>query len=74
MVGKYEEFGGLMINLKKNHDCDQTVERLIELYEDAKDLAVTLISEYPLYVEGTKEMNEVYKYSFDSELPKAGKE
>lgn len=74
LVGKYDEFGGLMINIEKNHDCDQTIERLLELYEDAKELAVTLILEYPLFLEGKKEMNEVYKYSFDSELPKAGKE
>ncbi|MBR4982115.1 MAG: zinc dependent phospholipase C family protein [Lachnospiraceae bacterium] len=74
LVGKYDEFGGLMISEKKNHDCDKTVERLLELYEDAKDLAVKLIQEYPLYLRGEKELDEVYKYSFDSELPKKGRE
>lgn len=74
LVGKYDQFGGLMINLEKNHDCDETVERLLDLYEDAKKLAVRLIQEYPLYLNGEKELDEVYKYSFDSELPKAGKE
>ena len=63
-----------MINLEKNHDCDKTIERLVELFEDAKGLAVKLIEEYPLYLRGEKELDEVYKYSFDSELPKAGKE
>ena len=74
LAGKYEEFGGLMINLEKNHDCDQTVERLLALFDDAKDLAVNLIQEYPLYLKGNREMHEIYKYSFDSELPKEGKE
>lgn len=74
LAGKYEEFGGLMINVEKNHDCDKTVERLLDLYEDAKDLAVKLIGEYPSYLRGEKELDEVYKYSFDSELPQKGKE
>lgn len=74
LVGKYEEFGGLMINLEKNHDCDQTVDRLLELFEEAKELAVKLIQEYPLYLKGNKDLDEIYKYSFDSELPKEGKE
>ena len=74
MVGQHEKFGGLMINLEKNHDCDETVERLLDLYEDAKELAVELIQDYPLYLKEEKELNEVYKYSFDSELPKEGKE
>ena len=74
MVGKYEKFGGLMINVEKNQDCKETVDRLIELYDDAIDLAVSLIEEYPHYLMGEKELDEVYKYSFDSELPKIGKE
>ena len=43
-------------------------------FDDAKDLAVNLIQEYPLYLKGNREMHEIYKYSFDSELPKEGKE
>ena len=74
LAGKYEEFGGLMINLEKNHDCDQTIEKLLELFEEAKKLAVNLIQEYSLYIKGNGDMDEIYKYSFDSELPKEGKE
>ena len=74
LVGKYEQFGGLMINLEKNEKCAETVNRLLDLYEDAIGLAVKLIQEYPLYLSGEKELDEVYKYSFDSELPKEGKE
>ena len=74
LAGKYEEFGGLMISLEKNHDCDKTVERLLDLYEDAKGLAVQLIMEFPDYLNEEKGLDEVYKYSFDSELPKKGKE
>lgn len=74
LVGQYETFGGLMINLEKNHACDETVEKLLDLYEEAKELAVGLIQEYPLYLRGEKELDEVYKYNFDSELPGAGKE
>ena len=74
LVGKYEELGGLMINVEKNHDCHKTVERLLDLYEDAKELAVKLIGEYLLYLKEEADLDEVYKYNFDSELPKAGRE
>lgn len=74
LVGKYEQFGGLMINEEKNHECDETVERLLDLYRDAIDLAVKLIQEYPAYLKGEMELDSVYKYNFDSELPKPGKE
>lgn len=74
LVGKYEQFGGLMINLEKNHKCDETVETLIGLYQEAKILAVKLISEYSLYLVGQKELDPIYKYNFDSQLPEEGKE
>ena len=74
LVRKYEQFGGLMINLEKNHKCDEAVEKLIDLYQEAKTLAVRLIPEYSLYLAGQKELDPIYKYSFDSELPKEGKE
>lgn len=74
LVGQYEKFGGLMIGLEKNHACDETIEKLLELYEEAKELAVRLIQEYPSYLKEEKELDEIYKYNFDSELPNEGKE
>lgn len=74
LVGQYEKLGGLLINVNKNHACDETVEKLLGLFEDAKELAVRLIQEYPAYLKGQKELEEVYQYTFDSELPKDGKE
>ena len=62
-----------MINLEKNHKCDEVVERLLSLYENAIELAVKLIQEYPLFLEEKKDLDQVYKYSFDSELPKTGR-
>lgn len=74
LAKQYEKFGGLLINIEKNLKCEDTVNKLLDLYEDAKELAVRLIQEYPLYLRGQQELNEVFKYSFDSTLPKEGKE
>lgn len=74
LVGLYDKFGGLMISEEKNPACDETVKELLKLYQEAKVLAVRLIQEYPLHLEGEKEWEEIYRYNFDSQLPAEDKE
>lgn len=74
LVGQYEKFGGLMIRLEKNHACDETIEQLLGLYEEAKKLAVKLITEYAGYLQGEQALDDIYRYNFDSVLPQEGKE
>lgn len=74
LIGQYEKFGGLMIGLQKNHACDATIEELLKLYEEGKELAVKLIMEYPLYLKEEKKLDEIYRYNFDSLLPEPGRE
>lgn len=67
-AGKYKSMGGLIINREKNPACAESTERLLELYEDGKALAVRLIEEYALYLNGEKELDSIYAYNFESIL------
>ena len=68
MTGNYKEMHGLLINYQKNPRCDDSTERLWSLYQQAKELAITLITEYRSYLEGGKDLNQIYNYTFGSEL------
>lgn len=68
LLGRYESLRGLIINLEKNTQCNDSTERLIQLYEEAKGLAVCLIEGYPDYVMGTGKMDKVYRYNFSSRI------
>ena len=68
LTGNYKEMHGLLINYQKNPRCDDSTERLWFLYQKAKELAVTLITEYRGYLEGGKDLNPIYNYTFGSQL------
>ena len=62
--GNYKAMHGLMVNYKPNPLCADSNEKLMHLYNDAKDLAVKLINEYH-ELDG---WNPVYRYTFGSKL------
>ena len=66
IVGKYDVMHGLMINLQKNPECEDSTEHLISLYDDSKKLALRLIREYGSFLEGEKELDDMYCYNFNS--------
>ena len=68
ITGNYKEMHGLLINYQKNPQCDDSTERLWSLYQQAKELAITLITEYRSYLEGGKDLNQIYNYTFGSDL------
>lgn len=66
--GHYESMHGLIVNYEKNPRCDDSTERLIELYGEAMKLGVTLLETYGDYLCGKTELPEIYRYNFSSEL------
>ena len=58
-IGQYDYKHGLIINYKKNMDCADSTEHLLELMDEAVDVAVRLIDEFPV-------MDDVFKYNFVS--------
>lgn len=69
ITGNYKEMHGLLVNYEENPLCKDSTEKLFELYEEAKELAVNLIHEYKEYIKGKEPLNEIYQYTFGSRLP-----
>ena len=62
--GNYKEMHGLMVNFTKNPKCKDSTEKLLKLYETAKERAVKLISEYGQFLSGEKELDSIYDITF----------
>ncbi len=68
VTGNYKKMHGLMVNYKRNPQCDDSTVKLWSLYKKAVKLAVLLIHEYGDYLEGKTNLNEIYNYTFGSQL------
>lgn len=68
ITGNYKEMHGLLVNYRANPLCNDSTDKLYELYESAKQLAVTLISEFRASAYGRIEYNKMYNYTFGSKL------
>lgn len=66
VTGNYKEMHGLMVNFHENSLCGDSNRKLWELYNSAKKLAILLIYEYSSYLNGTRDLNPIYRYSFGS--------
>ncbi len=69
LSGNYDGLHGMMINYEKNPKCEDSCRNLVELYGQARELAARLIMEYEAYLDGKQELDGVYKYNFESEIP-----
>lgn len=66
--GNYHEMHGLLVNYDKNPACEDSNQRLQQLYLDGEKLAIMLINEYRAYRHGAVNLNEIYCYTFGSQL------
>lgn len=66
LSGNYQNLHGLVINYRANSDCDDSTKELFRRYGKAKNLAVSLIHEYKEYLDGKKDLNQIYNYTFGS--------
>ena len=68
MTGNYKEMHGLVVNYQENPLCDDSTRKLWSLYQEAKELAVLLLHDYRNYLEGSEDLNQIYNYTFGSQL------
>lgn len=68
IAGTYENMRGLMVNFEKNPVCEDSSEHLMELYGEGKQLAEQLIRMFAGYVAEESPLQEIYQYTFGSEL------
>lgn len=68
LTGKNDSIGGLVMQKREIPEGRASVDRLLELYEEAKKLGVSLLDSFGSYLEGRAELDAVYAYNFDSIL------
>lgn len=66
--GNYKEMHGLMVNFEKNPQCEDSTEKLTNLYIGAVPNAAQLIREFYEYLNELGSLNMLYQYSFGSKL------
>lgn len=62
--GNYKEMHGLMVNFKKNPNCNDSTEKLLAFYETARERSVKWISEYEQFLSGEKKLDSIYDITF----------
>ncbi|MDO5402430.1 MAG: zinc dependent phospholipase C family protein [Eubacteriales bacterium] len=72
LTGNYKEMHGLMVNFEKNEKCNDSTGHLMDLYDEARRLAIRLIIEYKCYLSGLEQLDSIYDYTFGSKLIKSG--
>ncbi|MGN0307153.1 MAG: zinc dependent phospholipase C family protein [Lachnospiraceae bacterium] len=65
-AGKYDSLGGLLIRKEENPAATKSIEKLLKLYEQGKELGVRLIEEYKDYLDGERNRDSIYDYNFES--------
>lgn len=63
--GNYDGMHGMIINYEPNPECADSTKRLMELYKKSGKLAVELIEKFRYNMDGSKELDSVYGYTFD---------
>lgn len=69
IAGCYESMHGQIVNYEKNMDCADSTEKLVGYFEDALELALSLINEYDEFLNQKQPLNEIYEYTFGGVLP-----
>ncbi len=68
ITGNYKEMHGLIVNYKPNPLCEDSTQKLSNLYDSAVKLAAILIGEFRDSAAGHIEFNKMYDYTFGSKL------
>ena len=70
--GNYKEMHGLLVNYRKNPQCEDSNQQLAQRYRQAKLSALRMISQFGTYLDGSRGLEPIFDYSFGSQL--VGKE
>ena len=63
---------GLLVNYRKNPQCEDSNRQLMQYYCQAKLSALRMISQFGTYLDGSRGLEPIFDYSFGSQL--VGKE
>ncbi len=68
MTGNYKEMHGLIVSPEGNPACEDSNQKLLELYEQAKRRAVVLIHDFDENLKGTKPFDLIFDYDFGGRM------
>lgn len=66
--GNYKEMHGLLVNYRKNPQCEDSNQQLAQRYRQAKLSALRMISQFGDYLDGNRGLEPIFDYSFGSRL------
>lgn len=64
--GNYKEMHGLLVNYRKNPQCEDSNRQLMQYYRQAKLSALRMISQFGTYLDESRELEPIFDYSFGS--------
>lgn len=67
-TGNYTEMHGLIVNPMGNSVCEDSNQKLMELYEQAKTRAVTFIHDFDENMRGIKPFDLIFDYDFGGRM------
>lgn len=71
-TGNYAEMNGLIVNPMGNPVCEDSNEKLLELYEQAKMRAVTFIHDFDENLKAKKPFGPIFDYDFGGRMKNGG--
>lgn len=72
ITGNYEKLHGMVISKNGNPMCEDSNTRLLELYNMAKERAKSFITSFDGYINGERELDPIFDYTFGGVLPEGG--
>lgn len=66
IAGKYESMHGLVINYQENPASKETTQWLLDHFDAAAELAVSLICEYEVYLQKGGKLSDTFSYNFST--------
>ncbi len=68
VTGNYKEMHGLIVNPMGNPACEDSNQKLLELYEEAKRRAVIFIHDFDENLRGIKPFDLIFDYDFSGRM------
>ena len=70
LTGNYQEMHGLIVNPEGNPLCQDSNDKLYALYYQAEHLAEKLIYSFEDFLTGKTDLDSIFDYNFEGQLPK----
>lgn len=67
IAGIYKKMSGLVMNYEEDSKCSETTDELVRRFDDAVEVAVSLLTEYERFYTKGGRLSDTFYYNFESE-------